>query len=393
MRLCVVSGTFHPEPGGPPTYLYHLLPELRARGHALRVVTYGDDLLTAPGAYPYPVIRISRRQPIAVRLAAMTRTVLAQAGQADCLFVSDYGLPPALANLALRRPLVLKNVGDFAWEFSTRHGWIPAGQATDEFQTAPHSSRVRLLRWVQAAYTRSATRLIAPSRYSAGLMQGWGVPPERVRVIYNALDCKPFEALPPKAEARARLGLPAGVPLCVCVARLAPWKNVGALIRAWPEVRQQANDATCVIVGDGPYWPEWKAQAAGAGLGDSFRFVGAQPPEQTRLYLRAADAFVLYSRYEGLPHVVLEAMAAGTPVIVSDAGGNLEVVEHERTGVVAPLADEAGLAASISRVLTDTSLASNLAQAAMASLARFDWPQLVEQTEAVLLEAVEAARR
>ncbi|MBI3362126.1 MAG: glycosyltransferase, partial [Chloroflexi bacterium] len=132
MRLCVVSGTFHPEPGGPPTYLYHLLPELVRRGHGVNVITYGDE--TAPvETYPYPVTRIARRAPIPLRVAEMTLRALAAARRADAIFVSDYGLPPALANVLARKPMVLKNVGDFAWEFSTRHGWIAADETIDEF--------------------------------------------------------------------------------------------------------------------------------------------------------------------------------------------------------------------------------------------------------------------
>ena len=174
-------------------------------------------------------------------------------------------------------------------------------------------------------------------------MAGWGVPPERIQVIYNALDREPFAERVPRAEARRALpGVPPEAPLVVCVARLAPWKNVGALIRAWPGVQQRVPGAQCVVVGEGPSRAEWQAQAVSAGLANSFRFVGAQPPEQTRLYLFAADACVLYSRYEGLPHVLLEAMAAGTPVVASAAGGNPEVVAHEQTGLLVPLDDDDG---------------------------------------------------
>jgi hypothetical protein len=70
LRIAVVTGTFHPEPGGPPTYLYHLLPELVARGHAIRVLTYGEA--DAPTDYPYAVQRISRRQRIPRRLVAFS---------------------------------------------------------------------------------------------------------------------------------------------------------------------------------------------------------------------------------------------------------------------------------------------------------------------------------
>jgi len=90
MRLCVVSGTFHPEPGGPPTFLHRLLPELQARGHIVDVLTYGEA--DAPTEYPYRVTRISRRQSIPKRLLAFTREVSSVGRRADVFFVSDYGL-------------------------------------------------------------------------------------------------------------------------------------------------------------------------------------------------------------------------------------------------------------------------------------------------------------
>src|SRR5258708_7973814 len=189
MRLCIVSGTFHPEPGGPSTFLYHLLPALQARGYEIQVITYGEP--SASQDYPYPVNRISRRQPIPLRLLAMAWAILQMGQGTDAFLVSDYGLPMAVANLMLHKPILLKNVGDFAWEFSTRHGWIPTGQTIDQFQAAPHSMRVNLLRRVQRWYTGAATRVVTPSHYSASLVLGWGINPSKVQVIYNSLDPLP----------------------------------------------------------------------------------------------------------------------------------------------------------------------------------------------------------
>src|SRR5574341_234529 len=317
MRLCIVSGTFHPEPGGPSTFLYHLLPALQARGHSVEVVTYGES--DAPPGYPFPVTRISRRQPILLRLIDFTRAVSRRGRRNDAFFVSDYGLPVAVANLILHRPVLFKNVGDFAWEFSTRHCWIPVGQTIDEFQTARHSPRVSLLRAVQRWYTRSAATVIAPSQYSASLIVGWGIDPSKVRVIYNALD--PVDVLLTRDAARRELGV--APPLFVTVARLTPWKGVAGVIRALARVRNRIAGARLIVVGDGPERPALEREAA--PLGDSVSFVGAQPSDRVRIYLRAADAFVLFSTYEGLPHTVLEAMQCGTPVIVSDSGGSTEV--------------------------------------------------------------------
>lgn len=378
MRLCVVSGTFHPEPGGPPTFLYHLLPELQARGFEIEVITFGEPDL--PGAYPYRVQRISRRQPIPLRLLAMARAILSAGRRAEAFFISDYGLPAALANLLLGRPSLLKNVGDFAWEFSTRHNWISAGQTIDAFQTARHPARVRLLRAVQRWYTDAATRVVAPSHYSAGLVRGWGIAPEKVQVIYNALD--PAPAMPDRAEARAALGLSGRVVLTV--ARLAPWKGISGLIRACARLRDQIPDVRLVVVGDGPEREALERQAA--PLGGAVLLAGRQPAERVPLYLRAADVFALFSTYEGLPHIVLEAMQAGLPAVVSDAGGNTEVVTGGQTGWVVSAGDEAALSAALAEALGSPERAAGLAAEALARLDRFSWPALVEAYSTALLE-------
>ncbi|MBI4314657.1 MAG: glycosyltransferase family 4 protein [Chloroflexi bacterium] len=377
MRIAVVSGTFHPEPGGPPAFLYRLLPELVRRGHTVEVVTYGEA--DAPRDYPYRVTRISRRRPIPLRLPALARAVLAAGRRADIFLVSDYGLPVALANIFLRRPIVLKNVGDFAWEFSTRHGWIPHGQTIDQFQTAPHSLRVRLLRRVRRWYTGAASVVVAPSHYSARLVVGWGIPAAKVKVIYNALD--PVISLPSHETAREQLALGGG-PVLLTVARLVPWKGIDGLIRALPVIRQQFPAARLVIVGDGPERAALQAQAA--PLGPAVQFTGALPPAQVWPHLRAADVFVLFSTYEGLPHTVLEAMQAGTPVVVSDAGGNVEVVTGGETGWVAPAGDERALAAAILEALSNPQLAAARAAAATIRLNRFSWLRLVDEYEAAL---------
>jgi glycosyltransferase involved in cell wall biosynthesis len=381
MRLCVVTGTFHPEPGGPSTFLYNLLPQLQTRGYEVEVITYGEPEM--PKDYPYQVTRISRRQPIPLRVLALAQAVLRAGRRADAFFVSDYGLPVALANLLLGKPILLKNVGDFAWEFSTRHGWIPTGQTIDEFQTAPHSLRINLLRAVQRWYTRAATTVVAPSHYSASLVLGWGIPAGKVKVIHNALD--------PVKEGQADSSLQPPIqfqhPTLLAVARLTPWKGLAGIIRALARVRATLPNAQLVVVGDGPERKALEAEAA--PLGQAVIFLGTQPPERVHHYLKRADLFILFSTYEGLPHTVIEAMQAGTPVIVSNAGGNTEVVTHNQTGWVVPKGDEAALAAAIIEAINDPALGQQYALAATASLVRFSWPRLVNDYDAALRSLIE----
>lgn len=378
MHLCVVSGTFHPEPGGPPTFLYRLLPEFIQSGHTVHVITYGER--DYPTSYPYTITRISRKQPIPLRLMYMVFTLLREARSADAIFVSDYGLPVALINLLLHKRIILKNVGDFTWEFATRHQWIPGDETIDEFQFKPHSLRVNFLRGVQNWYTAAADMVITPSHYVAGLVKGWGIATAHLKVIYNALE--PLPNLPLRTEARGDLQI--NFPMVLTVARLAPWKGVDKIIRAMLAVREKIPNAQLMVIGDGPEYANLQSLIVNLQASEFVSLLGVQPPAVVAQHLRAANAFVLFSTYEGLPHTVLEAMQCETPVIVSDAGGNVEVVQNEVNGLVVPKHDVVALTAAITAVLSDEKSAAARAQVATTSLARFSWHRLVKEYETVL---------
>ena len=392
MHLCVVAGTFHPETGGPPTYLYHLLPELIKRGHTLEVITYTN----APhggydgGSYPYPIYRVSRQQPIVARLMTLTWQVVRAAQRSDVIFVSEYGLPAALAGKILGKPIVLKSVGDFAWEFSTRHGLLPANMSIDQFQVGRHLLWVRWLQSLRSWYTRAARTVIVPSRYIGRLVSGWGVTNNRIRLIYNAINLNEFATLPNRNTTRTHLDLPHQDPLILCVARLTPWKGIAGVINALPIIHRVVPNTHLIIIGDGQaraYLETLAAEKMGDKMG-LVHFLGEQPPERVRKYMRSADVFVLFSTYEGLPHTILEAMATETPVIASDVGGNVEVIEHERTGLLVHPEDVDELAGAVSQLLINPSIGSKLARDALASLSEFSWEILVDDTERVLYEAI-----
>jgi len=376
-----VTGTFHPEAGGPPTYLYHLLPALVERGHEVTVVTYGD--VAEEFEYPYRVVRVSRRRPIPVRLLQFTEQVWRAAQDCDLIFVHGYGLPPAVVNLWRRKPMVIKLVGDFAWEYAVRHGLIDRDEDMDDFQQRRHGILVRLLRTLQRWYANRAQVVIVPSRYLAGVVQGWGIPSEKVQVIYNAVDRAAYDGLPDREHARRVLGLSGRVVLTV--ARLTPWKGVDRLVALLPGIREVVPDANLVVVGDGPEQANLERLARQMGVSDVVCFAGRVPQDRVALYLRAADVLVLYSGYEGLPHILLEAMLAGTPVVASAKGGIPEVVEDGVTGRLVPWGDEARLRDALLDALSDPARAASWAERARARIERdFSWVALVERTTLLL---------
>ncbi|MCZ7545293.1 MAG: glycosyltransferase family 4 protein [Anaerolineae bacterium] len=371
MRIFIATGIFHPEPGGPATYLYRLLPELVARGHEVRVLTFGEESEGDPPdrPYPYPVTRISRRAPAPVRYARYARAARALEAWAEVTYAHSLFLP-----LAGSRPRAVKVVGDPAWERSVSRGWVSAREDIDAFQGRRYGPLVDALKWLRASHARRAARLVVPSQYLARMVHGWGAPADRVRVIYNALTPPP--ALPDPAAARAQLGLPGG-PLLLTAARLTAWKGVDMLI----EAANALEGARLIVAGDGPELPALRAIA-----GQCTTFLGNVPRERLALYMRAADYVVLYSGYEGLSHTLLEALQIGTPVIASDKGGNPEVVQHEVNGLLVPWRDPPALAATLRRALNEPGLRARLAAQAIVGLERFSWERLVEQTLAVLDE-------
>jgi glycosyltransferase involved in cell wall biosynthesis len=385
MRISIVSGTFHPEAGGPPTYLKRLAESLVSRGHRVRVATYGDS--EPHFQYPYPVKRISREQPIPLRIARLTWLAWTDARGADLIFANDYGLPPLLANTVARKPLVMKIVSDFAGEFGVRHGLIPAGTTIDAFQGATLPARLELLRRVQSEYARRADAVIVPSRYLGDMVLGWGVHAERVHVLHNAVEV-PVEG---SVRSRADLDLPLAGHLVVTAARLVPWKGVDTLLRAVAQLRASGNEVALAVIGGGEERPRLEQLASQLGIRGNVHFTGEVPQPDVATYLRCADVFALASTYEGFSHVLLEALAVGVPVVATRVGGNPEVVMDGENGLLVPHSNVEDMASALARVLGDDALRERLAEAGRRTLLEFSWASLLARTEALFCDVI--ARR
>ncbi len=382
MKLLIASGIFHPEPGGPATYLREVLPELAARGWAIRVLTFSDPAhMAAEASAAYAVTRIPRAG-LAVRYlryAAASRPLIAWA---DVIYLHSLGLPLISNGHA---PRIVKIVGDVAWERAIRKGWIAPTTDIDAFQTIRSGSlAAEASKAWRALEVRRMDAVIVPSAYLKRMVTGWGAPPERVRVIYNALPLHHAELSLSQAEARAELSLD-DRPTVLTVGRILPWKGVDALIAALRRVP----DVRLVVAGDGESLPALKASAA--DLGERVVFLGRVPNARVQLYMRAADYVALYSGYEGLSHTLLESLRAGTPCIASDKGGNPEVIQHGVNGLLAPYTQNlddaaAHLSAALSQAFAP-GMRAKLAANAHVGMERFAFSSMIEATVRALEDA------
>jgi len=371
MRIFVATGIFHPEPGGPATYLYHILPAIQARGHEVHLLTFGDAPIAG---YPYPVRRIPRRFSPR-RMADYARAAWPEIRRADLVFIHSLGLPLIGAN---RKPRVVKVVGDLAWERAVNKGWIPPTTDIDEFQQRRYDWRVRLVQGQRAREAQQMDHIIVPSQYLRTMVIGWGAPPQRVQVIYNSISPQHRTSSLSRDEARQQLGLD-DAPLLLYSGRLTAWKGVDHVIRA---LRQVPN-VRLLIAGDGPEEGALQALAESINIADRIHFLRRVSRDQLAIYYRAADYTILYSGYEGLSHVLLESLMAGTPVIASDKGGNPEVVRHGENGLLVPYVALDALIATIQAAIASDQQARLAAQTGN-GLERFAWNTMVEQTVAAL---------
>ena len=168
---------------------------------------------------------------------------------------------------------------------------------------------------------------------------------EKVIALENSVDFERFADVPiTKIEAKSKLAdVPVDAFVYGTVARFGPYKGHSFLIKAFEKVRKQVPSARLILAGDGPLKEKIQEQATKAGLDDSVHFLGRR--DDIPKLLRAMDTFVLPSiGSEGMPLVILEAMAAGVPCIASSLSGIPEVINSSDVGFLVPPRDENALA-------------------------------------------------
>lgn len=341
MKILLATGIYPPESGGPATYTAGLFSELKKRGHDVRVIAYGDPSLKEEG-----VTRISRSGGPVVRYLRYAWNVRRLAKDTDVVYAQgpvSEGLPATVATMLLGKPVVMKVVGDYAWEMAQQHG---EKDLLDAFLTKRHHGVIRFYEWAERWTARRAKRVIVPSKYLKTVVARWSVPEDRIQVIKNSVTSIP--GLPveqQRTETRQRMGLGDRKVFFTAV-RAVPWKGVAELINWW---KQLPSSHVLIVAGDGPELSDWKELARQQHVEDRIQFLGRVARQDMGVWYGIADAFLLHSGYEGYPHVIPEAVMFGLPCFVSDQGGNPETVGDFPEHVIAlPYQDEHAWVAALS---------------------------------------------
>jgi glycosyltransferase involved in cell wall biosynthesis len=325
------------ETGGAQSYVAGLLPGLQGR-YDVVVAAHGDGPLReasrAAGARFVPLRHVRRPlHPARDLLGLIELVVLMRRAAPDIVHAnsSKAGVLGRLAAAAAGVPIRIFTV--HGWAFSASSGLVSV-----------------LYRWADRlmAPLTTLTICVAERERTAGLAARTCIA-ERTVVIPNAID---VEAIP---QARHD----GGPPLVVAVGRLAEPKDAMTLVRALAAVPGRRFAA--LLVGDGPDRPCVEEEVNRLGVADAVALVGTR--DDVPALLAGADVFALSSRSEGAPISILEAMAAGLPVVSSRVGGVPELVVDGETGLLVPPGDPAAMSAALGRLVADADLRRRLGAA------------------------------
>lgn len=210
--------------------------------------------------------------------------------------------------------------------------------------------------------------------------------PRQVAVIPNGVEVSRFNSLAP-ADAITRLNLNGLKPI-IFVGRLHEEKGVKYLIEAMQHVRNKCPDAILMIVGDGPERDTLKELTSSLGLDGCIRYCGNIANKDVPLYLRASDIFVLPSLSEGFPVTVLEAMAAGLPIISTRITGLPEIVKDSINGFLVRPKDPIALGEKIVTLLEDSSLREKISGNNIERVKDYSWDNVVLKLEEIYANAL-----
>jgi len=269
--------------------------------------------------------------------------------------------------------LFLRALTGLPW-IAFAHGW------TDEDRRIGLYNRLdfRLLRYPDC--------VVAVSDSVRRRLEATGVPSSRITVIPNAVEIDAGER---SVDVRGWLGsldIPAGTPVLSVIGRLSPEKGQDLFLEACQVAAQKDCKFVGVLVGEGPWENELRARAKALGLESRVRFAG-HSQDVAQVYA-ASDVIVIPSRSEGLPNVLLEAMAAGKPVVATRVGGIPEVLSDGVNGRLVPPEDPVRLADAMAALLADRPLQRALGERAWVDARSFSPRARVERILSVYASTV-----
>ena len=345
MKILIVVGIFPPDIGGPATFVPLIAEKLIQKNYKVEVICLSDSLNDQDNNFKFRVHRIKRRQNLVLRWIRTVLKIISIGRKADLLFVNGLPMESYVANLLIRKKVLRKVVGDWAWERGRNLNLTY--DAFDEFQDKKHSLHLEIAKFSRGWTAKKADLVITPSKHLKSVVNKWGAENERIKVIYNGTDLFEEKNDPPRK----------GYINLITVGRLAPFKNIDKIILSLIELQSiNSNIYKLIIVGDGPQRKNLEKLVIEKKLKELVTFTGQLKKNELNKYYLKSDIYIQASGYEGLPHTLLEAISHNLSIVSTPIGGTNEILENNTNGWTIDLVngnypDEKDIARKISYLL------------------------------------------
>lgn len=387
MKIAIFTPSFLPKCSGAEIFHHNLATQLARRGHKPVVIAPKSTLRSIRQAgmqLPYPLAgfpanawSLFKRSPwLALRVSAFLIGNL----QSRYRFDVWHGVMTWPTGISL-----------IHWNGGRRHTPYLVRCAGDDVLSDPERKvglrlDPQIDQLVRTMLPR-APRLISLSESISAEYERIGVRADRISLVSNAVDLSRFQQKINRALVRQRLEVPEEATIFLSVGRNHPQKDYPTLLKAAKKLLETESNSYFLIVGRDTSKLESAVSESGLSGRVLLRHVGSvegavELPSQELLemYL-AADVFVMPSLMEGFSSALLEAMAAGLPVITTDAPGCREFVRFGKDAVVVPISDPEALAGAMRRMIREASFKADYAFRSRARAAEFDWPRVVDVYE------------
>lgn len=379
-KILIVTGIFPPDIGGPATYCEIIANALTKNDFNVHVITY-SSIRIPKEKRDFKIERVWKKWPWFIRHLIYSLKVFSNASKNDIIYslsTLNGGIPSLISARMFKKKFFIRIAGDYAWQVAMEKR--RTSLLIDDFQKAAKHGWVGFLFWLQKLLCKKADTVIVPSDYLKSIVADWGVPSDKIKVVYNSTDFKPAPAS--KEEARNKIGIHGNI--IVSVGRLVPWKGFKMLVKIMPQVLNISQFLRLVIIGDGPEKKVLEIMVKNLGLDKKVYLVGKKSQADIAWYLAASDMFVLNSGYEGFSHQILEAMAAGVPVMVSAVLGNREIIHQGQNGFMVKYNDEFNIIEAIKTIYQDAELREQFIKEGKKTAEFFSVDRMLRETIKIL---------
>jgi glycosyltransferase involved in cell wall biosynthesis len=382
-RICLVTHYFPPHKGGIEQVSYEQSKRLTEMGYQIDVLTSkyeGRNMNPLEGItiHHYPSLNVAKRFGVPYPIISFKAYKTFMKLISKCDLVHAHGhvyMASYLAGMVAKKckkPFIVTQHNTFI-DYKSFLNIVE--QLNDQF--------------IGKSVLKNADRIATVSKETKKYVLRLGADKTKTQVIYNGVDTDFFRPVN-KTQSREKLGLPKNRKIVLSVRRLVYKNGLDTLIESVPHVARNRPDVLFVVAGKGPSRKLIEDRIKELGISQNIKLAGFVPDELLPVYYDAADIFMLPSASgEGLPLVLLEAMACGVPVIATAVGGTPEILEHMKNGVLVPPMNPEAMAEATSKLLSEENLGTTIGAEARRNVEnKFTWTENVRQLQKIYSEFV-----